>query len=101
MTQQWQYKGKIQPPEQATTSRQVVNGKDTNEVQEGISERGKQTPKTRKSLPQPQTEGTYITLNLANFPVLATIPTKNGFECLRNSKLATLPMDRGGAPNTC
>lgn len=40
------------------------------------------------------------TFNLTYFPVLAAIPTKNGFECLKTSKLASLSVDRGEDLNT-
>ena len=58
----------------------------------------KQTPELNL---RPQTGSKQLEFILANFPILSAIPIRNGFECLRNSKLASLPVDRGGALKTC
>ena len=42
-----------------------------------------------------------LDLSLANFPILKPIPTRNGFESLMHDKMASLSIDRGGAPKTC
>ncbi|KAK6790548.1 hypothetical protein RDI58_009629 [Solanum bulbocastanum] len=50
---------------------------------------------------RPNAGGKQLDFSFSNFPILATIPTRNGFESLMHSKLASLPIDRGGAPKSC
>ena len=58
----------------------------------------KQTPELNL---RPHTGSKHLDFSLSNFPMLSAIPIRNGFESLRNSKLASLPVDRGGALKTC
>ena len=50
---------------------------------------------------RPQTGNKQLEFSLTNFPILTAIPVRNGFESLSHSKLASLPVDRGGDPKTC
>ena len=58
----------------------------------------KQTPELNL---RPQTGNKQLEFSLTNFPILTAIPVRNGFENLSHSKLASLPVDRGGDPKTC
>ena len=58
----------------------------------------KQTPELNL---RPQTRSKQLEFSLANFPILSAMPIRNGFESLRQSKLASLLVDRGGDPKTC
>ncbi|KAH0679167.1 hypothetical protein KY284_020252 [Solanum tuberosum] len=49
---------------------------------------------------RPNAGGKHLDFNYTNFPILASIPTRNGFESLMHSNRASLPIDRGGAPKT-
>ncbi|TMW81174.1 hypothetical protein EJD97_011332 [Solanum chilense] len=68
------------------------------EIEKGEEQEIKQTPELNL---RPHTGSKHLDFNLSNFPMLSAIPIRNGFESLRNSKLASLPVDRGGALKTC
>ena len=48
---------------------------------------------------RPNTGSTQLEFSLSNFPMLSAIPIRNGFEILMNSKLVSLPVDRGELQN--
>ena len=49
---------------------------------------------------RPNTGGKHLDFSFSNFPILSAIQIRNGFESLMHSKLASLPIDRGGASKT-
>ncbi|TMW83918.1 hypothetical protein EJD97_000461 [Solanum chilense] len=73
---------------------QKVNQEIENEEEQEL----KQTPELKL---RPHTGSKHLEFILSNFPMLSAIPVRNGFERLRNSKLASLPVDRGGDLKTC
>ena len=104
VTQTWQYKGPIQRQEKKDelmekSGIESNNGKKEKQVIENaeVQDR-KQTPELNL---RPQTGNKQLEFSLTNFPILTAIPVRNGFDSLRNSKLASLPVDRGGDPKTC
>ena len=50
---------------------------------------------------RPNTGSTQLEFSLSNFPMLSAVPISNGFESLMNSKLVSLPVDRGGTSKSC
>ena len=80
-------------------------GKEGNNAEKEEQEKEKEEVQECKQTPEinlrPQTRSKQLEFSLANFPILSTIPVRNGFESLRHSKLASLPVDRGGYPKTC
>ncbi|KAH0707142.1 hypothetical protein KY289_012218 [Solanum tuberosum] len=114
VTQAWQYKGVIRPQvqineqktEQGQSSTLANSQNRVEEICNQVMETGsnKQTPEggdpQQYSL-RPNTIWPSPEFNLTNFPVLTTIPTKNRFKSLMHSKLDSLPIDWGGAPQTC
>ncbi|TMW96480.1 hypothetical protein EJD97_007285 [Solanum chilense] len=68
--------------------------KEKQEIEKGEEQEIKQTPELNL---RPHTGSKHLDFCLSNFPILSAIPIKNGFESLRNSKFASLPVDRGGA----
>uniref|UniRef100_M1B956 Endonuclease/exonuclease/phosphatase n=1 Tax=Solanum tuberosum TaxID=4113 RepID=M1B956_SOLTU len=106
VTQVWQYKGPIQLKEQVCAqnrgheareiSHNITTEKGNHEIEK---EHGKQNPGeiTQLNL-RPNTGGKHLDFSLTNFPILAAIPTRNGFESLMDIKLASLPIDRGATP---
>ena len=104
VTQTWQYKGPIQQQERKDDQRKmsVVDEnsaqEEKQEIDKGREQEIKQTPELNL---RPHTGRKHLDFNLSNFPMLLAIPIRNGFESLRNSKLASLPVDRGGDLKTC
>ncbi|TMW80205.1 hypothetical protein EJD97_022854 [Solanum chilense] len=104
VTQTWQYKGPIQQREKKDDQRKmsVVDEssaqKEKQEIEKGEEREIKQTPELNL---RPHTGSKRLDFSLLNFPMLSAIPIRNGFESLRNSELASLPVDRGGALMTC
>ncbi|KAH0754779.1 hypothetical protein KY290_025049 [Solanum tuberosum] len=111
VTETWQYKGPIQPQEQVCeqnkeaeqiareNSSYITTEKGKNEIEQ---EQGKQTPGEMSQINmRPNAGGKHLDFNYTDFPILEAIPTRNGFESLMHSKLASLPIDRGGASKTC
>ncbi|KAH0645442.1 hypothetical protein KY284_033326 [Solanum tuberosum] len=109
VTQTWQYKGPIQPqeqvrereqePKQQENSSHSSAKKDNQEIEQA---QDNQTPGEICQINlRPNAGGKQLDFSFSNFPVLAAIPTRNGFESLMHSKLASLPIDRGGAPKSC
>ena len=82
--------------------RPVIDGnnvqKENQEIENEEEEELKQTPELNL---RPHTGSKHLEFSLSNFPMLSAIPIRNGFESLRNSKLASLPVDRGGALKNC
>ena len=80
-------------------------GEEGNNVEKEIQELEKEEVQDFKQTPElnlrPQTGYKQLEFSLTNFPILTAIPVRNGFESLRHSKLASLPVDRGGDPKTC
>ncbi|TMW81731.1 hypothetical protein EJD97_008092, partial [Solanum chilense] len=72
--------------------------KEKQDIEKGEEQEIKQTPELNL---RPHTGSKHLDFSLSNFPMLSAIPIKNGCESLRNSKLASLPADRGGALKTC
>ena len=72
--------------------------KENQEIEKAEMQGHKQTPEINL---RPQTGNKQLEFSLTNFPILAAIPIRNGFESLRHSKHASLPVDRGGDPKTC
>ncbi|TMX05239.1 hypothetical protein EJD97_000235 [Solanum chilense] len=72
--------------------------KENQEIEKEEVQDLKQTPELNL---RPHTGSKQLEFSLTNFPILSSIPVRNGFESLRNSKLASLPVDRGGDPKTC
>ncbi|TMW81601.1 hypothetical protein EJD97_008743 [Solanum chilense] len=108
VTQTWQYKGSIQQQKKKVEQRKVlqhIEDDNTSFVQEEkqeIEQRGEQEIKQTPDLNlRPNTGSKHLELSLSNFPMLSAIPMRNGFESLVNSKLASVPLDRGGASKTC
>ena len=107
VTQTWQYKGPIQQQEKIEECGEVMKkpGEDGKNVEKEIQEIENEEVHGVKQTPElnlrPQTGSKQLEFSLANFPILSAIPTRNGFESLRQSKLASLPVDRGGEPQTC
>ena len=58
----------------------------------------KQTPEINL---RPYNGGKQLDFSISNFPLLSAIPLRNGFESLKNSKLVSLPVDRGGTSKSC
>ena len=104
VTQTWQYKGPIQQQERKDDQREMPVVEETNaqkkkqEIEKGEEQEIKQTPNLNL---RPHTGSKHLDFSLSNFPMLSAIPIRNGFESLRNNKLASLPVDRGGALKTC
>ncbi|XP_069155672.1 uncharacterized protein [Solanum lycopersicum] len=70
------------------------------EIDKGREQEIKQTSELNLST---HTGSKHLDFSLSNFPMLSAIPIRNGFESLRNSKLASLPVDRdrlAGVPVT-
>ena len=82
--------------------RPVIDGNNTKKENQEIEKEEvqdiKQTPELNL---RPHTGSKHLEFSLSNFPMLLAIPVRNGFESLRNSKLASLPVDRGGDLKTC
>ena len=80
-------------------------GKDGNNAEKENQEIEKEEVQDLKQTPElnlrPHIGSKQMEFNLTNFPILSAIPVRNGFESLRNSKLASLPVDRGGALKSC
>ncbi|XP_010314397.2 uncharacterized protein [Solanum lycopersicum] len=102
VTQTWQYKGPIQQQEWKVKQSKVlehIEDDNTSFVQEEkqeIEQRGEQEIKQTPDLNlRPNTGTKHLEFSLSNFPMLSAIPMRNGFESLMNSKLASLPVDRG------
>ena len=72
--------------------------KENQEIEKEEVQGHNQTPELNL---RPQTGYKQLEFSLTNFPILTAIPVRNGFESLRNSKLASLLVDRGGDPKTC
>ncbi|TMW81375.1 hypothetical protein EJD97_010021 [Solanum chilense] len=106
VTQTWQYEGPIQQQERKNDQRKMpVVDKNSNDAQEekqeieqGKEQENNQTPELNL---RPHNGSKHLNFNLSNFPMLSAIPIINGFEILRNSKLAPLPVHTGGALKTC
>ena len=104
LTQTWQYKGTIQQQERKDDQREIPVVDETNvqkekqDIEKGEEQEIKQTPELNL---RPHTRSKHLDFSLSNFPMLSAIPIRNGFESLRNSKLASLPVDRGGALKNC
>ena len=102
VTQAWQYKGPIQQQEKIGEQRK---GEETKEdehvsVQEEKNElTNDQVIYTPQISLRPNTGSTQLEFSLSNFPMLSAIPIRNGFESLMNSKLVSLPVDRGELQN--
>ena len=98
----WQYKGPIQQQEKIEEQRK---GEETKEdehvsVQEEKNElTNDQVIHTPEISLRPNTRSTQLEFSLSNFPMLSAIPIRNGFESLMNSKLVSLPVDRGELQN--
>ena len=107
VTQTWQYKGPIQQQEKTEECGEVMKkpGEDGKNVEKEIQEIENEEVHVFKQTPElnlrPQRGTKQLEFSLANFPILAAIPTRNGFESLRQSKLASLSVDRGVDPRTC
>ncbi|TMW80922.1 hypothetical protein EJD97_013584 [Solanum chilense] len=104
VTQTWQYKGPIQQQERKDDQRKmsVVDEnsaqEEKQEIDKGREQEIKQTPELNI---RTHIGSKHLDFSLSNFPMLSAISIRNGFESLRNSKLASLPIDRGGALKTC
>ena len=107
VTQTWQYKGPIQQQEKIKETRQILETKEDEvtleqEEKQGSEQRSgqeiKQTPE--KNL-RPYNGGKQLEFSMSNFPLLSAIPLRNRFESLMNSKLVSLPVDRGGTSKSC
>ena len=104
VTQTCQYKGPIQQQERKDDQRKmsVVDEnsaqEEKQEIDKGREQEIKQTSELNLST---HTGSKHLDFSLSNFPMLSAIPIRNGFESLRNNKLASLPVDRGGALKTC
>ena len=104
VTQTWQYKGPIQQQEKKAEhmERPVIDEnnaqKENQEIENEEEQELKQTPELNL---RPHIGSKHLEFSLSNFPMLSAIPIRNGFESLRNSKLASLPVDRGGALKNC
>ena len=109
VTQTWQYKGPILQQEKKTEQDKVPEQSNENN---SSAQRGKQKIEQEKKGDQdkqtaedinlcPNAGGKQLEFSLSNFPILAAIPVRNGFESLMHSKFASLPIDRGGASKTC
>ena len=72
--------------------------KENQEIEKEEVQDLKQTPELNL---RPHTGSKQLEFSLTNFPILSAISVRNGFESLRNSKLASLHVDRGGDPKTC
>ncbi|XP_010317681.1 uncharacterized protein [Solanum lycopersicum] len=84
VTQTWQYKGPIQQQERKDDQRELPEVDETN------------AQKEKKEIEKGEEQEIKQTLELNLRPHTGTIPIRNGFfESLRNSKLASLPVDRG------
>ena len=68
------------------------------EIEQRRDQEIKQTPELNL---RPNTGSKQLEFSFSNFPMLSAITMRNGFESLMNSKLASLPVDRGGASKTC
>ena len=104
VTQAWQYKGPIQQKEKIGEQRKGEEIKEDEPVtvQEEENElRNDQVIHTPEISLRPNTGSTQLEFSLSNFPMLSAIPIRNGFESLMNSKLVSLPVDRGGTSNSC
>ena len=71
--------------------------KEKQEIEKEEEQELKQTPELNL---RPHT-GSKHWSSVYQIPMLSAIPVRNGFESLRNSKLASLPVDRGGDLKTC
>ena len=104
VTQTWKYKGPIQQQEKKEELMERP-GKDENNAKKENQEIDKKEEHELKQKPElnlrPHNGSKHLEFSLANFPMLSAIPVRNGFESLRNSKLASLPVDRGGDLKTC
>ena len=107
VTQTWQYKGPIQQQEKKGEQRKVLENieddsssvqKEKQEIEQRRDHEIKQTPKLNL---RPNTRSKQLEFSFSNFPMLSAIPMRNGFESLMTNKLASLPVDRGGASKTC
>ena len=104
VTQAWQYKGPIQQQEKIGEQRKGEEIKEDEPVtvQEEENElRNDQVIHTPEISLRPNTGSTQLEFSLSNFPMLSAIPIRNGFESLMNSKLVSLPVDRGRNPKSC
>ncbi|XP_019070681.2 uncharacterized protein [Solanum lycopersicum] len=106
VTQAWQYKGPIQQQEKIVEQRKELEIKevDSSSVQEEkqrIEQRRDQEIQTPEIILRPNTGSKQLEFSLSNFPMLSVIPIRNGFESVMNSKLVSLPVDRGGASKSC
>ncbi|TMW83160.1 hypothetical protein EJD97_002702 [Solanum chilense] len=72
--------------------------KENQEIEKEDEQKLKQTLELNS---RPHIGSKHLEFSLTNFSMLSAIPVRNGFESLRNSKLASLPVDRGGDPKTC
>ena len=107
VTQTWQYKGPIQQQEKKAEQTNVLEHieddsssvqEEKQEIEQRREQEIKQTPELNLRL---NTGSKQLEFSLSNFPMLSAITIRNGFESLMNSKLASLPVDRGGAYKTC
>ena len=82
-----------------------IEDDNTTNVQEEKQEKEQRGEQEIKQTPdlnlRPNTGSKHLDFSLSNFPMLSAIPMRNEFESLMNSKLASLPVDRGGASKTC
>ena len=106
VTQTWQYKGPIsqkndqekrgEHSQEMRLSPKMKKQIEEQEEEQIIEKMIEKTPKNNEVQDYRQLE-----LCLANLPILKPIPTRNGFESLMHNKMASRPIDRGGAPKTC
>ena len=104
VTQAWQYKGPIQQQGKVVEQIKGVEIKEDehHSVQEEENEiRNDQVIQTPEISLRPNNGNTQLEFSLSNFPMLSAVPISNGFESLMNSKLVSLPVDRGGTSKSC
>ncbi|XP_015072458.1 uncharacterized protein LOC107016532 [Solanum pennellii] len=104
VTQAWQYKGPIQQQGKVVEQRkdvEIKEGESHSAQEEENMLRNDQVIQTPEISLRPHNGNTQLEFSLSNFPMLSAIPIRNGFESLMNSKLVTLPVDRGGTSKSC
>ena len=78
-----------------------VDSSSVQEEKQRIEQRRDQEIQTPEIILRPNTGSKQLEFSLSNFPMLSVIPIRNGFESVMNSKLVSLPVDRGGASKSC
>ena len=107
VTQTWQYKGPIQQHEKIVETRQILETKEDEvsleqEEKQGSEQRsGQEIKETPEKNLRHYNGGKQLEFSMSNFPLLSAIPLRNGFKSLKNSKLVSLPVDRGGTSKSC